>query len=869
MARAPTPLPGVEERHRTAAYWIERAGAYGDPDALVMSAAAVADHARAVRLPVDGRPLVRSDLLAPQDPEDLLSEVNERLAYLLERLSDGRYVDHGGARLPAPVLDRFRPLASLPGPLHEFRVALEPVPLRCGPLSAGFYTPDLDLDFDRNACGRLRPEEVVLALSRRPDGMLLVRTVHSLGWVAPDALLSPPVPADTLRAAPEPSSRPLTRRAFIEEAFARLGTPYGWGDRDGGLDCSRFVLDVPAAFGLPMPRHSGRQALAGTFSVDVSKAKDGADKLRLIEAAARRGIVLLHLPGHVMLYLGATEAGVPMAIHSLHEYREPCAGGGGDARPAETRRLVDRVEVTPLSLGEGGSKGALLDRIDRLAVFGAAPGLDLAGAARVRRAAPVEIPAGRACRDSLDVRIFRSPHRPYAGAPLRIVAVSSRDLEPVALRLADPDGRMHEPEMVRLGGPPYAWPVRVDRPAPGEWTAVLGDGSRIEACKRVRVARHRSAPERREAGAPAWIPAWAWERDTENLYSAFVEQLFRRPEDGDLSWPSLQAVLRDPERNLLYDHRGLGEDERLRLEPDCADLPYYLRAYFAFKLRLPFAFRVCTRGKAGRPPSCEAQPRTNLEVVEGADDAEAFAAFARIVANTVHSGSARTLPDAEETDVYPVPLSREALRPGTVFADPYGHTLVVAAWLPQGVDRYGVLPAVDAQPDGTVARRRFWRGSFLFTPDTTGAGAGFKAWRPAVYDARAGAIVVADNAALRRPGDHVPWSDEQYRGTADDFYDRVEAGINPRPLDPHETLAALVDAFEEAVARRVVSVANGETFMTRRAGAPIGMPEGHAVFETEGPWEDYATPARDMRLLVSIDTVLGLPDAVTRAPARF
>src|SRR5690606_38975597 len=63
-----------------------------------------------------------------------------------------------------------------------------------------------------------------------------------------------------------PALRPLTRRAVLEEAFARIGRPYGWGGHEGGLDCSRFVMDVLASFGLELPRHSGRQAASGTHS---------------------------------------------------------------------------------------------------------------------------------------------------------------------------------------------------------------------------------------------------------------------------------------------------------------------------------------------------------------------------------------------------------------------------------------------------------------------------------------------------------------------------------------------------------------------------------------------------------------------------
>ena len=58
---------------------------------------------------------------------------------------------------------------------------------------------------------------------------------------------------------------------------------------------------------------------------------------------------------------------------------------------------------------------------------------------------------------------------------------------------------------------------------------------------------------------------------------------------------------------MLFNHLGLGEDEmKMVLRPDCADLPYFLRAYFAFKMGLPFGYTKCTRGGAGEGPKCHA-----------------------------------------------------------------------------------------------------------------------------------------------------------------------------------------------------------------------------------------------------------------------
>jgi hypothetical protein len=80
---------------------------------------------------------------------------------------------------------------------------------------------------------------------------------------------------------------------------------------------------------------------------------------------------------------------------------------------------------------------------------------------------------------------------------------------------------------------------------------------------------------------------------------------------------------------------------------------------------------------------------------------------------------------------------------------------------------------------------------------------------------------------------------------------------------------SLVDALEESVQRRLSSVQNGEDFMKAQGYAPIEMPRGAALFLTSGPWEDYSTPSRDMRLLISIDAVVSFPDTVATHPDRF
>src|SRR6202012_5972880 len=108
--------------------------------------------------------------------------------------------------------------------------------------------------------------------------------------------------------------------------------------------------------------------------------------------------------------------------------------------------------------------------------------------------------------------------------------------------------------------------------------------------------------------------------------------------------------------------------------------------------------------------------------------------YTSVVGGAVHSGSARTALADNATDYYPVPLSQDTLRPGTVYADPYGHILMIVKRVAEKNGEAGIILAVDGQPDGTVARKRYWRGNFLYALDPALGGAGFKHFRPILRD---------------------------------------------------------------------------------------------------------------------------------------
>jgi hypothetical protein len=484
--------------------------------------------------------------------------------------------------------------------------------------------------------------------------------------------------------------------------------------------------------------------------------------------------------------------------------------------------------------------------------------------------------AAAGCSEPADTRIWWSPEVPVAGEPLRVIAVSEVAAGEVTLVRAGGKGKPQPLATVRRGGPPWSFAAEIAEASAGANRLELRRGDKVVACKTVTVVARAGERKKRAAEGVFWKTTRTWDRGTENLFAAWVEALFDAPPAESLSFRPLAPAIRDRKRNFLYDHLALREDdtknkEVLWAEPDCADLPFFLRSYFAWKLGLPMGFRDCNRGSSSSPPRC-GELTTNETAAEGKSALKLMRQFIRKMANTVHSGSARTGLADEQTDLYPVPLTREALRPGTVYADPYGHVLVLVKWVPQSGSAGGLLLAVDGQPDGSVGRKRFWEGTFLFASGEKSAGPGWKAFRPLVAQGSGGALAPLPNDALAKAdadSGQARFSTAQGSMNAEAFYANMGKLINPRGLEPRvayeETMAALVEQLET----RVGSVDNGEVHMKQTQNAVIAMPEGPKIFETVGPWEDFATPSRDMRLIIAMNVLTGLPERIVRHPELF
>ncbi len=154
-----------------------------------------------------------------------------------------------------------------------------------------------------------------------------------------------------------------TQENIARQAFKMLHHPYGWGDRLGGRDCSRFIMDLFKTFGILMPRNSKEQALVGMDLGSVEE-KDVQEKRKILDQSIPLATTV-RLPGHIMLYLGKDQ-GKHYVIHSIWGIQK--AGKEGSAL-----QKIGKVVVTDLSLGEKGPNQSLLERITRIRIIGPNP----------------------------------------------------------------------------------------------------------------------------------------------------------------------------------------------------------------------------------------------------------------------------------------------------------------------------------------------------------------------------------------------------------------------------------------------------------------------------------------------------------------
>lgn len=264
-----------------------------------------------------------------------------------------------------------------------------------------------------------------------------------------------------------------------------------------------------------------------------------------------------------------------------------------------------------------------------------------------------------------------------------------------------------------------------------------------------------------------------WTAQNESEWQAFVQRI------GESGCTNVDQCLTDPRANpyisevdLLGSHYS-----------DCADFPFYLRCYFAWKKGLPC---VVPGSMKGNPLTPQQQERVQNEIaaiqrdnslsavqktelvadiqakvaggtyarngnfpeiaatlvpLRTAPEARNFFDITRRIVNTVSSGHMRvnaTLPGRPLNVFYSPEVTRNGIIPGTVLYQAEGHVAMVFKVEADGTVRY-----VDAHPDNSVSRGVF---NSNFRRNNPVFGDGFKNWRPYTV------------SGLARTGGSLAWS---------------------------------------------------------------------------------------------------------------
>ncbi|HEY3639392.1 MAG TPA: hypothetical protein VGK90_14685, partial [Rhizomicrobium sp.] len=346
-----------------------------------------------------------------------------------------------------------------------------------------------------------------------------------------------------------------------------------------------------------------------------------------------------------------------------------------------------------------------------------------------------------------------------------------------------------------------------------------------------------------------------WTDADERDFGEFVQAI------GDSGCATVDACLKG-----AWNPFHASESSDVSFYSDCAQFPYVLRAYFAWKRGLPFSYES---GVAVRGGGADPRYSPNGNIVTARTDVRTGSTsgyqLLKDLQNAISTASYRMHPDIDTPnapDFYSPQLSAKSIRPGTMIYDPNGHAAIVTR-----VESDGRIAFIDSHPDNTITHEYY---DLRFVRSRPGVGAGFKNWRPlrlVGYTRSADGALIGGHYELARNGDIPDFSDEQYYGNGPrpdddnwangtftlngenlDYYDYVRAKVGNGKLefDPVKEVAEMVDSNCADLHYRAQAVDIAIAAGIQNRAEPDRLPRN--IYGTSGDWETYSTPSRDARL---------------------
>lgn len=364
-------------------------------------------------------------------------------------------------------------------------------------------------------------------------------------------------------------------------------------------------------------------------------------------------------------------------------------------------------------------------------------------------------------------------------------------------------------------------------------------------------------PEAVNGGAAWRVVKAAWGPEDEAGYQDFVQAI------GRTNCTTLAECLDSPANPYR-------QTDRRAFHGDCADMAYMLRAYYAWKNGLPFSYQNAMRTADGSRQDIRYSSKGNVvagrrQVINYTGDAPHFI---QRIGLEVSTAMFRTHPEIGGgrlfDDFYPIAITREAVRPGIVAYDIYGHVGIV-----YDVTADGRILVIASHPDNSVTRSVYGPNFMRAQP---ALGAGLKAWRPITVEGGArgadgglhgGRLVAAANDAIAdfsleqfygntpHPSGEWHYGEFRYQNRTLDYYDYVRRKLAAPGFayDPVAELRYGLQTICAAIKDRKVAVARATSAGVHLEPHPVRLPAN--IFGTYGLWEDFSTPSRDARLKVS------------------
>jgi len=168
----------------------------------------------------------------------------------------------------------------------------------------------------------------------------------------------------------------------------------------------------------------------------------------------------------------------------------------------------------------------------------------------------------------------------------------------------------------------------------------------------------------------------------------------------------------------------------LKMDGDCADFIYQMRAYYAWKNGLPFSYELYTIPRTWKKSDDDrfsdagnmVMARLQVEWQADANPVHLLRELRGIVSTASFRIEDTFDTGYQASDFYSPKIARGSIKPGSVIYDPWGHVVYVYK-----VDNDGTVHYVDSNPDRQVTRGTF--GS-QFMRDDPKFGSGFRNFRP-------------------------------------------------------------------------------------------------------------------------------------------